>query len=483
MSYTITTSSGVTLAVVADDTVNNSATSLTLIGKNYSGYGVFLNENYIKLLENFNNAAAPRSPLRGQLWYDNGNSVIKVFNGANWKSIASSSSGLTAPVDPITGDQWWDITARQLKVWSGSTWITVGPAYTTTAGLSGAIVETIQDNSENNHVAVKLYINDTVVVIVSKDPVYTPYSAIAGFTTIKPGVNLVGSTAVAGAQYSGDAENALKLNGITAAQFIRGDQAINTPYSITAGGGITVGPDLNIKAVNTSTIIKNLINNNNLDFHANVSGIDTKIISIDAENTTVNFSSAVNIDGILDVTSAVDHASTTQLRGVTTLHSALLPNTSIGVPAISIGSSNYRFSDVWAQTFHGANADLAERFEADYTYTPGTVVMLGGAKEITMAVDELSDDVFGVISTAAGFIMNDAAGDDLTHPPIAVNGRVPVRVIGRVSKGDRLVSAGNGLARAASRDELTSFNVIGRALENKSTDGEGIVEAVVKLNS
>jgi len=58
-----------------------------------------------------------------------------------------------------------------------------------------------------------------------------------------------------------------------------------------------------------------------------------------------------------------------------------------------------------------------------------------------------------------------------------------VRVIGQVKKGDRLVSAGNGLARAASRNEITAFNVIGRALADKTTTNEGTVEAIVKLNS
>jgi hypothetical protein len=64
-----------------------------------------------------------------------------------------------------------------------------------------------------------------------------------------------------------------------------------------------------------------------------------------------------------------------------------------------------------------------------------------------------------------------------------MGGRVPVRVIGTVEKGDRLVSAGNGLARSATRDEVTAFNVIGRALGNKDTEAEGTVEAIVKISS
>ena len=126
-------------------------------------------------------------------------------------------------------------------------------------------------------------------------------------------------------------------------------------------------------------------------------------------------------------------------------------------------------------------ADLAERFEADATYDAGTVVELGGDAEITAVVNELSEDVFGVVSNTAAYLMNAGAGDDLTHPPVAVGGRVQVKVTGKVRKGQRLVSAGNGIARAAKIGEATSFNVIGRALANKTTDDVGTVEAFVSI--
>jgi hypothetical protein len=126
-------------------------------------------------------------------------------------------------------------------------------------------------------------------------------------------------------------------------------------------------------------------------------------------------------------------------------------------------------------------ADLAERYEADEVYEPGTVVEIGGEKEVTKVKEDLSDDVFGVVSNTAAYLMNATAGDDNTHPAIAVSGRVNVKVIGKVKKGQRLVSAGNGLARAASKEELTAFNTIGRALADKTTEDEGVVEAVVMI--
>jgi hypothetical protein len=126
-------------------------------------------------------------------------------------------------------------------------------------------------------------------------------------------------------------------------------------------------------------------------------------------------------------------------------------------------------------------ADLAERFEADQPYDAGTVVELGGIAEITAVVDELSNNVFGVISTSAAYMMNSAAGNDETHPAVAISGRVPVKVKGKVKKGDRLVSAGKGYARAAKDNEAGSFNVIGRSLTTKTTDGEGEVTAIVVI--
>jgi hypothetical protein len=124
---------------------------------------------------------------------------------------------------------------------------------------------------------------------------------------------------------------------------------------------------------------------------------------------------------------------------------------------------------------------VAERFAADEVLDAGTVVELGGVAEITKSITDLSENVFGVVSTRAAYLMNSGAGSDFTHPPIAMTGRVPVKVVGVVRKGDRLVSAGNGIARAAQSGEATSFNVIGRALVDKHSVDHGMVEAIVTI--
>ena len=130
-------------------------------------------------------------------------------------------------------------------------------------------------------------------------------------------------------------------------------------------------------------------------------------------------------------------------------------------------------------------SDVAERFASNEVLSPGTVVALGGSEEICKVNEEGSDDVFGVISSLdqAAFKMNGGAGNDETHPYVAMTGRVDVKVIGTVNKGDRLISASvPGFAKAATKAECTAFNVIGRALTSKTTAGQGSVLAAVRTS-
>ena len=145
---------------------------------------------------------------------------------------------------------------------------------------------------------------------------------------------------------------------------------------------------------------------------------------------------------------------------------------------------NLRGGDESDFGFHGTATsarykDLAERYHADQYYEHGTVVEIGGINEITQTKKRGSTDVFGVISTNPALMMNSNAGNNETHPYVALAGRVPIKVIGRVSKGDRLVSS-NIPGHAESNSLVTNYEkVIGRSLENKFNDESGIIEAVV----
>jgi hypothetical protein len=216
-------------------------------------------------------------------------------------------------------------------------------------------------------------------------------------------------------------------------------------------------------------------------------------VSVTGGGTGAGSSSALNVSG--DIT-ASRSASTgvvyfgTGGAGISFDGTNFTVNGGSIVPNVNntynIGTSGLKYNTVYATTFNGTAtsaqyADLAERYASDAEYPTGTVVELGGEKEITVAAHALSDRVFGVISTNPAYLMNRDAGTDVTHPPVALAGRVPVRVIGAIAKGDRLVSAGNGLARKGMPAEITTWNVIGRALENKEDLNEGVIEAVVTI--
>ena len=124
-------------------------------------------------------------------------------------------------------------------------------------------------------------------------------------------------------------------------------------------------------------------------------------------------------------------------------------------------------------------ADLAERYETDVPVEPGDVVMLGGHAEITKCQEELSDAVFGVISESPAYLMNAQAGNNDTHPMVALKGRVNVKIKGTGKAGDRVVSAGDGVAKIANSEECTHFNVLGRLLKTKYNEETALTECVI----
>ena len=399
MAYTITLTDGEIFATIADGTVNTDS-SMTLVGKNWAGYGQFLDNNFIRLLENGANTTAPGDPLVGQLWWDSTVGAMKAYNGTTFKTIGGAAASSTAPTSNIAGDLWYDTVNQQLNVYTGTAFIVVGPAFTPGTGTTGAIVATIVDNVATSHCVIELFANNSIVAIVSKDQTFTPGSAVAGgwgVQAVNPGLTM--ATGIANNAVWGNSTNSLALKSLTSNQFMRSDA--NTACS----GTITV---------NTGGAVTGIING--------------------AGNAIGN-----------------------------------------------IGSSGSYFNTIFATATTALYADVAERFASDEVYTPGTVVELGGSAEITMVRTDASNNVFGVISTRPAFTMNGGAGENDTHPPVAMTGRVPVRVTGVVRKGDRLISAGNGIARSAQPEEANAFNVIGRALVDKLDVGLGTVEAIVTI--
>jgi hypothetical protein len=489
MAYTVNRTSGAVLTTIADGTIDTT-TDLTLIGKNYSGYGELLNENLVKLLENFSSNSQPASPISGQLWWDTSNNLLKVYTGSAFKVISGSTTGASQPANAIAGDLWFDSANQQLYVYNGSSWILIGPSFTSITGTSGAVVETVADNLGSNHVVVKVYANETVISTISKDSTFTPQNGISGFATISPGIQL--STAITGATFRGDSTNAQLLDNLDSTQFLRSDTNDTTTGILTVAndGGVTVGADndLTLTVSGANALVSNATSDGDILVRVNrsVGGVTTAL-EVDGATGYVTLGRPVppGDDSTKIATTAWVSDNAMLLDGSTAMAGDILPSAD---STYDLGSATFKWANVYADTLNGTAvealyADLAERFEADAAYAPGTVVALGGAAEVTAVAEEASESVFGVVSGRAAYLMNSGAGTNDTHPAIAMTGRVPVRVIGTVAKGQRLISSNiAGVAKAALDGEATSFNVIGRALEDKYTKDEGTIMAVVKVN-
>ena len=222
MAYQINLTDGTPFATIADGTINTSS-SMVLVGKNYAGYGEFLDGNFIHLLENSAAISPPGNPLTGQLWWDKSNNLLKVYNGSTFKTISAATASTTQPSSNVTGDLWYDITNQQLKVYNGSAFILVGPQSTGGGGTTGAVPATITDTPAGiTHTVIELTISDAVVGIISADAEFTPAGAgVPGFATIKPGMNLASTVNGQTPLFQGTAANAVLLNGVASTGFIR----------------------------------------------------------------------------------------------------------------------------------------------------------------------------------------------------------------------------------------------------------------------
>ena len=194
MSTTINKTNGTVLVSIADGAIDTAATDLTLIGKLYRNYGEVVNENFVKLVENFANTTSPPEAIEGQLWYDTVNKNIKIYRNTGFVTLSVLTSSSSEPNSPKLGDFWWDTVEAQLMFYNNTSWVAISPGYSLTQGTSGAIVETIQDTISVSHVVTKIYIGGVVIAIYNKDNEFTPSTSITGFDTIKKGFNLTSTT-------------------------------------------------------------------------------------------------------------------------------------------------------------------------------------------------------------------------------------------------------------------------------------------------
>lgn len=286
-------------AITVYDNTSNTDTSLTFPGRNVTGYGRIIAENFVALLENFAKDAAPVNPIEGQLWYDTQTGSLQIFDSEAWKAASGIQKGSTQPAVETSkiGELWVDTVNQQLYVFSGQSWILIGPTFST--GLrSGPVVEQILDTDNELRAILILYVEDVPVFIISKDS-FTPKITIPGFVIVRSGLNVTTSsiddagldTLLYGRTNSADS---LTIAGseIPSSRFLRADviNTVEAGFNIRNNQGLIIGADGNFSLSTSSTAAKiyNSTPGSSVDLQTNRDGIPTTILRVLDNRVAIN---------------------------------------------------------------------------------------------------------------------------------------------------------------------------------------------------
>jgi microcystin-dependent protein len=282
------------------DNTSNTDTSLTFPGRNVTGYGQTIGQNFLALLENFAGPSEPVNPIEGQLWFNTTTRTLQIFDGVGWKAASDIQKSVVAPSieQSKVGELWVDTVNQQLYVFSGTDWILVGPNFSTGL-LSGPLVEQIIDTDNITRVVLTFYVEDKPVVIISKDS-FTPKNSISGFIAIRSGVNLSSTSDLGTGGFTpklyGTATSAdgLNVSGviIDSGKFLRSDIINTTDFglNIRNNSGLNIGVDSTFNLSNSTTAAKiyNSSAGSSIDLQLNSDGIPNTILRVIDNKVGIN---------------------------------------------------------------------------------------------------------------------------------------------------------------------------------------------------
>lgn len=497
MSYIINNSRGNIVAVVDDGTVNTTATDLALIGRSVTNYGEYQNENYVYLLENFANGSAPLQPILGQLWYNSTTDTINAYSTANtWTALASQTYVDAQKISPAftgvpTAPTASSVTnTTQLATTAFVQNNKISPAFTGTP-----TAPTASNGTSTTQIATTAYVQNQL----SSANGITTVGTITGGNLVTSGLVSAVGNVTSGNVNTGIVNAAGNITGgnllssgvvsvsgnVIGANFIGNvippvGGEVSTTGNITGGNVISGGARV-YKYTASATVPSNGVPGDN--WYATTTDKLYLYINDGTSSQWVDQSfptsiSSLAINGNLSVGGTLTAANITFSGGTFSVNN-LLNSGANGVG--NIGSSTTTFNTVFATTFSGVSttanyADLAENYQADGVYKPGTVVVFGGKNEITVSDIDHDTRIAGVVSTNPAYLMNSSQANGT---PVALAGRVPCLVQGPVIKGDRLVNVASGIAGKFNPGKAEPGCVVGKSLQDLSHDHVELIEISV----
>jgi len=338
MPYTVRKTDGSIIATIPDGTIDYTSTSLFLIGRNAPSFGTDLNTDLVFLLENFASTSPPSNMLQGQLWYDNGNGRINVFDGNIWRPVGAPFVSPNRPASLVQGDLWIDTANQQLNFYDGINLLTAGPAYTKSQGRTGWIPTSLVDTSGNGHVVAEMYVSDRLVAIFSQDS-FAPQITIPGFPQIYTGLqfnqSIPNNNITASVVASNNLIEAGTGNYLNSSNFYRLDLVNNATakLNIVTNSGMSIGSKGNLLITadsNDKVSIKNVIIGATTDFITTAVGSSTAAIRIQPAQVSFYPDNSLLVNPVV-----TDFNSNVVVRGTLTV---------IG-ETVSVTTQNLKISD------------------------------------------------------------------------------------------------------------------------------------------
>lgn len=324
MSYVLKKTNGAILVTIQDGSIDSS-TDLVFVGKNYAGYGQTVNENFLKLLENFANTKQPSDPLNGQIWYDSANLKLKFYDSTSvrFKNLTVTDVASSKPSDLKAGDQWFDTVDQKLYVFNGTDYVMIGPEKSISALQSSISATIVADNLNNNYTILGAAVGtgDGSTVAVFSPNAFTPnLNSILvinqKFANVARGITLPGTSIVTGSKdptvigalpdrankwiffgASGSSWGLLENDSLgnivfyDSKNYIRRDEFASFSGSLTINSdfGVLAGTNRVIQMHVTNNTVGNLSNINypTLKFNVNPGSGLTNVLVLDGSNGLV----------------------------------------------------------------------------------------------------------------------------------------------------------------------------------------------------